>query len=407
MDITRRQLLRGAAVTALAGAVTACTDSSSSRANGDGEPTVAAADRLLPFYGRHQVGVTAPLTAAGLVMALDVRAADRAELAETLQGLSDSLAKVMSGEGYERLDGGFPAADSGILGPEPGPAGISVVVGFGDSLFDDRFGLGDRRPPELQPMPHFPNDILVTPERSGGDLSLAITADSHEATVFALRQVLRENRGRFVPRWSKDGFNQLLPTARPGRAPGRNLLGFLDGTANLDTTDGQLMDAHIWTQADDGLPDWAVGGTYQAVRVIRMLVEFWDRTRLNEQEAIFGRHRDSGAPLGGSEESETPVFGDNLESHIARANPRTPGSERNLILRKGFNYASGLDENDQLDQGLLFMSFQRSLENGFLAVQRRLDGERLEEYIRPLGGGFFFVPPAPADGEFLGQRLVA
>ena len=66
------------------------------------------------------------------------------------------------------------------------------------------------------------------------------------------------------------------------------------------------MDRHVWIQPDDGQPAWAVGGTFQAIRVIRMMVEFWDRTRLSEQEGLFGRHRDSGAPLGLAQETDVP-----------------------------------------------------------------------------------------------------
>ena len=61
-----------------------------------------------------------------------------------------------------------------------------------------------------------------------------------------------------------------------------------------------------------------------------------------------------------------------------------------------------------MDQGLVFLSYQRSLEKGFITVQRRLDGEALEEYIRPLGGGFFFVLPGPGQGsDPLGASLLA
>lgn len=151
------------------------------------------------------------------------------------------------------------------------------------------------------------------------------------------------------------------------------------------------------------------GGTYQAIRLIRMQVEFWDRTRLNEQEAIFHRHRASGAPLGQEKETDEPVLetAEALTSHIGRINPRTPGEPRFRMLRRGLNYANGFDGNDQLDQGLVFVSYQRDPESGFLGTQRRLDGEALEEYVRPLGGGLFFAPPAPSSGTFLGERLLA
>ena len=97
-----------------------------------------------------------------------------------------------------------------------------------------------------------------------------------------------------------------------------------------------------------------------------------------------------------------------LDAHIRLANPRTPRDRRNLILRRGFSYTRGYDGAGQLDQGLAFVSYQRSLEPGFLAVQARLTGEPLEEYIRPEGGGFFFaLPGVPEPGGYLGQGLLA
>ncbi len=173
------------------------------------------------------------------------------------------------------------------------------------------------------------------------------------------------------------------------------------------------MDRHVWVGADDGEPDWAVGGSYHVVRVIRMLVEFWDRTRLSEQEALIGRHKDTGAPLGASDErAEVSFEGDPdgettpLDSHIRLANPRTEKTAEQLMLRRGFSYTRGVDRVGQLDQGLAFVSFQRSLST-FLAVQERLNGEPLEEYIRPEGGGFFLALPGVADeGTSLAEGLL-
>ena len=90
------------------------------------------------------------------------------------------------------------------------------------------------------------------------------------------------------------------------------------------------------------------------------------------------------------------------------ANPRTPGSAKSLILRRGFSFSRGFDDAGQLDQGLLFIAYQRDLAAGFAAVQARLDGEPLEEYIRPVGGGYFFtLPGVTSEQGILGEGLLA
>jgi deferrochelatase/peroxidase EfeB len=89
------------------------------------------------------------------------------------------------------------------------------------------------------------------------------------------------------------------------------------------------------------------------------------------------------------------------------ANPRTPETAGSRILRRGFNFSRGFDNAGRLDQGLAFVGYQKSLARGFLAVQARLEGEPLEEYILPVGGGFFFaLPGVTSDEAWLGQRLL-
>lgn len=368
----------------------------------------SATEAAVPFHGTHQPAVTVS-GSAGLVGAFDVTVESRADLARLFSDLSATIDGLMADRPVRERGGGFPPSDTGILDADHPPTHTAVVLGLGASLFDDRFGLADRMPPQLQMMPRFPNDRLVTPARSNGDLSLTISANSPEAVVHATRQILRATRGRLTPRWVQSGSNQRqADRADGGTFTGRNLLGFRDGTVNPNPDESATMDDVVWVQAVDAHPSWTVGGSYQAIRVIRMLVEFWDRTRLSEQEAIFHRHRDTGAPLGRSEEFDDPDFADEaaLNSHIGRINPHTSGSPRFVMLRSGFNYANGLDENDQLDEGLVFVSYQRDLETGFIGTQRRLDGEALEEYVAPTGGGLFFVPPGPGEGEYLAQSLL-
>jgi deferrochelatase/peroxidase EfeB len=44
------------------------------------------------------------------------------------------------------------------------------------------------------------------------------------------------------------------------------------------------------------------------VRLIRMLVEFWDRVDITEQENMIGRRRSTGFPLDANSIGATPNF---------------------------------------------------------------------------------------------------
>lgn len=363
--------------------------------------TADAPSGLVPFEGAHQTGVTAlPIPEQGLVASFNVLAKNRDGLKALFEDLTDEIRGLMEGRPPEARDPAFPPVDSGILGDKPPADFLSIVVGVGASLFDDRFGLADRKPRELVTMPFLANDRL-DPTLSHGDISIIFEAGHNDTVQFALRQLMRRTRSSLVLRWMVDGYARGIGAGRTSEAATpRNLLGFKDGTANLDVDDTGVMDRHVWVQADDGEPAWATGGSYQAVRIIRMFVEFWDRTQLIEQENLIGRAKISGAPLGLSGEFDDPDYPSDpdgkrikLDAHIRLANPRTPETEENLILRRGFNYSRGFDGAGRLDQGLAFIAYQRSLQRGFLTVQERLKGEPLEEYILPVGGGFFFVLP--------------
>jgi deferrochelatase/peroxidase EfeB len=402
-QLSRRALLAGAAATGVTGmlGLTGCT-------RGEQGPH---AERARGFTGTRQVGVDEPVSAFGLMAALDVVEADRAALAGTLQALTAEIRRLVDGVPAEQRDRGFPPADTGVVTADQRPR---VTVSVGASLFDQRFGLADRRPAELVPMPFLANDRL-DPARTHGDLLLTVSADAPDACLHALRQVMRVTRSGLTVRWVLDGYNRADAVHTPGRTENRNLLGFKDGTANLDPHDGELMDRFVWVGAGRNAgvePAWTVGGTYQAVRVIRMFVEQWDRASLAEQERIIGRHKASGAPLDGRREEDVPRFAADpdgavtpLDAHIRLARPRTADTEHQRLLRRGFSYSRGHDAAGLLDQGLAFVSFSQTLA-AFLAVNDRLRGEPLEEYVIPEGGGFFFVLPGVTGEGWLGEQLL-
>ena len=367
-----------------------------------------------PFYGPHQAGVVTPQPAAGLLAAFDVLADNRNDLERLLRTLTARIAFLTKGGDVPVLDQKLPPAESGLLGPRILPDDLTITVAIGASLFDQRFGLAAHRPRHLVAMERFANDALDA-TLCHGDVLLQFCANTAETNIHALRDLIKNLPDLMALRWKVDGFLPPRTVRRLGKDTVRNLLGFKDGTANLDTHDATLMDRIVWVQPQTDEPAWTAGGTYQAVRIIRNLVERWDRTPLGEQQAIIGRYKTSGAPLGLKDEHDPPDYAGDprgeripLDAHIRLANPRTKESESSRILRRGYNYTRGLTASGQLDMGLLFVCFQANLSAQFLTVQRRLEGEPLEEYIKPVGGGYFFVLPGVADAHgFLGQGLIA
>lgn len=409
---SRRRLLQGLGLGALALGSSRLAQAAGNAA----EPLATPQDerwQKQPFYGRHQAGVLTPQQAAMMLVAFDVLATDKAELERLFRLLTERIAFLTHGGKAPEVDAKLPPLDSGIMGPEIYPDNLTITVSVGASLFDERFGLQAQKPLRLQKMTRFPNDALDA-ALCHGDLLLQICANTNETVIHALRDIIKHSPDLLSVRWKREGFISAHAARSKGKETPINLLGFKDGTANPKTDDKPLMDKVVWVGDNVGEPAWTAGGSYQAARIIRFRVEFWDRTPLQEQETIFGREKHSGAPLGMKREHDEPDYANDpdgkvipMDAHIRLANPRTPESQSNLMLRRGYSYSLGVSNAGQLEMGLLFVCYQADLEKGFLTVQKRLNGEALEEYIKPIGGGYFFVLPGVKErGDYLASGLL-
>ncbi|MET9259494.1 Dyp-type peroxidase [Amycolatopsis sp. NPDC004079] len=291
-------------------------------------------------------------------------------------------------------------------------AGNEVTVAVGASLFDGRFGFQALRPRRLGTMPAFPNDVLDARQCHGDILVQVCAAESGEAERVSQRLAGATSRW-LRPRWSIGGFRDENSATKDGRPSTRDLFGFREGAGNPDVNDPKLMDQLVWVQPASDEPAWTAGGTYQVVRLIRFAPSLWDAESVARQETVIGRTKRDGSPLGRLGETTPFDYSSDpsgetiaLDAHIRRANPRRPETDQNRILRRGYSYRRNA-ENPR-DEGLIFICFQQDLERGFAAVQRRLNGQALDKYILPFGGGYYFVLPGPTHrpGDYAGKALI-
>ena len=407
-EITRRRLLASAGVGAAAvgiGGAGFLAGRETAEASGDGSGSVE-------FYGEHQAGIATAAQDRLHFAAFDLLTEDPAALRELMRAWTVAAAEASGGEMIGDVND-LPPAPPEDTGETVGllPSRLTVTFGFGPSLFEKPgLGLRDRRPAALQPLPPLPADEL-NPAESGGDIGVQACSDDPQVAFHAIRNLARIGRGTVAMRWSQLGFGRTSTTSRSQDTP-RNLMGMKDGTANIRAEDTEAMDEFVWVGRKG--PAWMRGGSYLVARRIRMLLEVWDRAPLEDQERTIGRHKYSGAPLGGSDEFEPlpldakrngrPTIPAN--AHVRLASARENGGAR--ILRRGYSFTDGVDESlGELEAGLFFIGFQRNPDQ-FVAIQRRLGSmDALNEYIKHVGSALFAVPPGPTPGGYVGEGLLS
>ncbi len=388
-------------------------------AAGTARPAAAAPDAgVVPFWGPHQGGIVTPQQTHSYFAALDLTAKATADIVALLRTWTEASARMTAGRTVVPLgdNPSAPPPDSGEA-LDLGASRLTITFGFGPGLFTrdgkDRYGLAARRPAALVDLPPFNGDQLVE-GHTGGDLSVQACADDPQVAFHAVRQLARLAYGTAQLRWTQVGF---VPNTPAGQTP-RNLMGFKDGTQN--PTDRLDL---VWV-GDEG-PDWMQGGSYLVTRRIRIALEHWDRTDIDFQEEVVGRHKYSGAPLGRKNEFD-PLDLDAVDSDgnpvIAEtAHVRLASAEANdgaRILRRAYSYNDGINftaerwppwrQGLEYDAGLFFVAYQRDPRAGFIKIFERMAMlDAMNQYTTHVGSGIFACPAGVREGEFIGQRLFA
>ena len=160
------------------------------------------------------------------------------------------------------------------------------------------------------------------------------------------------------------------------------------------------------------------GGTYLVARKIRMEIESWDTDPLTDQERIFARNKDTGAPLTGGDEftavdyaQDRPTAGEpvvDINAHIRLAAPEQNNGIK--LLRRGYNYTDGQDpDTGKLAAGLFFIAFQRDPQAQFKVLQTRLGQVRPAQRVHRAHRRRAVGLPARASsgpGDWFGKALV-
>jgi porphyrinogen peroxidase len=296
--------------------------------------------------------VEAPLSrsAVFLVMTAGGADADLAGIREALGAVGDLVKNV----GFRDLGGR-----------------LSCVVGIGSALWD-RLCPG-RRPAELRPFAPVQGPVHAAPS-TPGDLLFHLRAEREDMTFELERQLLDVIGDAAQVTDETTGFRYF---------DARDLLGFVDGTAN--PTGAELPDAALITAEAD--PEFG-GGSYVVVQKYVHDMAAWAELSTEEQEAIMGRTKVDNIEL---DDDDAP-----RKSHKSLATIDDGAGGELAILRDNMPFGRpGAGEF-----GTYFIGYsgrlwvtERMIERMFVGVPPGAY-DRLLDFSTAMTGSTFFVPTA-------------
>jgi deferrochelatase/peroxidase EfeB len=371
----------------------------------------------------------------------------------------ERLREVMHRELRSDLDDTTPQSPKDQPSAETGELGfadhydryhLTITIGFAAGAYDKLGIATEDRPQDLIAIPWGQLGDAPQGTAENGDIVLQVCSDSVYVNEHVVRRVGEELADVLTSTWTVAGHQRHTSRAgRTNRQEGRALIGFLDGTSNLnprrDNTDAKLVfvdpaDVPGYPPAQPTIdpgqpspyggpqpptfpgdlravptrePEWTKGGSYMVVRASTFDASAWDRRTLGDQEHVIGRFKVSGQALDQPDDPGVPIAEPNfpadpsgsvtpLNSHIRKANPRGPGDDARRIFRRGYPLVGALGAGG-LQRGLLFVCFGRTITTQFEFITRAWTTnpnfpqpgagiDRLREIETVLCGGYFFVP---------------
>jgi putative iron-dependent peroxidase len=250
-------------------------------------------------------------------------------------------------------------------------ASFACTVGIGASIWDDLTSLP--RPAELHPFPIIKGSVhtaISTP----GDLLFHIRSERRDLNFEFERQLLDLLGNAVKVEDETIGFRYFDV---------RDLLGFVDGTANPV---GPAVPASILVAEED---EKSIGGSYVVVQKYVHDLKGWRALKAEQQEAIIGRTKLDNEELDDADEGRQ-------KAHKTLATIEDENGVEHDILRDNMPFGSpGSGEF-----GTYFIGYSRRLWVIEKMLERMFIGDppglhdRLLDFSKPLTGTTFFAPSA-------------
>ncbi|EFY94202.1 Dyp-type peroxidase [Metarhizium robertsii ARSEF 23] len=248
---------------------------------------------------------------------------------------------------------------------------LSCVVGIGSSVWDRLTGIP--KPKELHAFPEV-RGAKHTAVSTPGDLLFHIRAERRDVSFEFENQLLMKLGGSVKVEDETTGFRYF---------DARDLLGFVDGTANPVGSD--VADAVCIAEADDAA---AVGGSYIVVQKYVHDIDGWRGLSTEQQEAVIGRTKLDNMELDDAQQGQQ-------QSHKTLATIQDEDGDEHDILRDNMPFGSP----GHKEFGTYFIGYSKKLWVIEKMMERMFIGnppgkhDRILDFSTPLTGTTFYAPP--------------